>query len=207
MKKLVKNIVLMLTALFLISMATSCKKKEPAPAINFNNPTAQYIESFLGKPVDEFIKACEESGMMKMNEKEGYIYYKSNINNNESSVDYTNNTINEIYYSNKGTKDERNKKTINYINYLKNNNYAGFHGITAFDGKEEQQICTNKIDEILTEINNNNPDAIIATFIKTSNGCQIYSYTRGGNGLDIIFSSPSGESYEDIKSYAMSSCN
>lgn len=193
MKKLVKNIVLMLTALFLISMAVSCKKKEPAPAVNFNNPTAQYIESFLGKPVDEFIKVCEESGMMKIKEEEGYLSYSNEINKIEAECNYKNNILTEITYIT--STNNNNEKFIEYFNYLSNNNYAAFQGDCGM-------ACYKDINEFGKNLANS--ETAYCYMAKASNAVYV---TTMSEKIIIVFCTPEYEGYETIKSIAMSSCD
>lgn len=193
MKNLVKNIVLMLTALFLISMAVSCKKEDPAPAVNFNNPTAQYIESFLGKSVDEFIKACEECGMMKIKEEKDYISYSNEINKIETDCYFKNNVLTGIEYLTEPSNKK--EKFIEYFNYLSNNNYAAFKG-------DCNGVCYKDINEFGKNLANS--ETAYCYMAKASNAVYV---TTMSEKIIIGFYSPESEMYEIIKSYAMSSCN
>ncbi len=193
MKNLVKNIVLMLTVLFLISMVVSCKKEDPAPAVNFNNPTAQYIESFLGKPVDEFIKACEESGMMKIKEEEGYLSYSNEINKIEAECNYKNDILTEITYIT--STNNKKEKSTEYFNYLSNNNYAAFQGSC-------DMVCYKDINEFGKILTNGN-ELDYCYMAKASNAVYVAVMSQ----LIIVFCTPEYEGYESIKSEAMSSCD
>lgn len=205
MKKLAKNIVLMLTALFLISMATSCKKDEPKPVINFNNPTAQYIESFLGKSVDEFIKACEESGMIKYDERDNSIWFNNQINHLDVGCNFKNNNLTYISYSKNECGLETDKqKFLEFFNYLSGNNYAAFKG---WNNDDDKNLCFKDMNEFR---NSQSSELFSSTceMVKTSNGVGLGYYKNEiSDQYFIDFASPEDEIYEYMKADAMSSCD
>jgi len=186
-----------LAALITLATLSGCKKEEQ-PTVNFNNATAEYIESFLGKPVDDFKKACEESGMILVFDKDGIISYKNEIKGISTEINYTNETTNTIQYTKETENDAARNTYKEYLNYIIDGNYAAFLGINNQDMKN----CYKDLNEYKTSINEN-VWASDSNFIKILNGV----YLRlDRTTLSIIFTTPENKLYEFIKSDAMSSC-
>jgi len=198
MKKTIKSI-MALTALVTMTIAiTSCKKEEPAPTINFNNATAQYVESFLGKSTEEFKKACEESGMIIYENDNERVGYKNGINGIDASIIKKNNTITVISYIKEDTKENNITRYKDFLEYNKNNNYADFRGWN------EQKICYKNPTEYNNSLNSDITSSN-CTFVKAVNATHM-NLDKKSIRIEYI-SKDCSEIYEEYKSEAMSSCN
>jgi len=182
-------------ALITLATLSGCKKEEQ-PTVNFNNATAQYVESFLGKPVEDFKKACEESGMIIYQDDNERVGYKNGINGIDASIIKKDNTIIEISYYKEDTKDNNKTRYKDFLEYNKNNNYADFIG---FNGPK---TCFKNLTEYTNSLNSDITSSN-CTFVKTANASHM-NLSESYFVIDYI--KPECTYYEEYKKEAMSSC-
>ena len=143
MKKLAKNIVLMLTALFLISMATSCKKDEPKPTFNgdFTKISIELLESTIGIDSALVIEKIIKDGFVINEDMYPTIEYINNSYGLQYDFSISNGKIESIT----GSKDSSNdKKTLKDF-FTQANDKMTSKNLPLFKGTADN-IFTTKVN-------------------------------------------------------------
>lgn len=201
MKK-VFTILAAMSAITILAL-TSCKKNDPKQEITFLNATAQYVESFVGKSVEEFESASVKSNLAKYEGKlpENMISYRNEIQGIDVAIKHnSSNIIIYIHYDKNGDITANMNLFMGWLDEVINEDYAYFKG---WNNNDYENLCFKNTSEFKNSISSDLADST-CEFYKQSGACGLHF---SDTNAFIDFCSPEEEEmYDGCKKDAMSRC-